>query len=110
MWRLRSQAHRGGGFRSSSQAPLDALHFRFEDDVSAGDERLDVSEAEILEQRPQVVHFDRAAADVDGAQKCYAPWHTPRAQRDQSFDVDTRNRKTPHALRDRGFRRNPSIA
>src|SRR5215470_20352900 len=79
MWRLRSQAHRGGGFRSSSQAPLDALHFRFEDDVSAGDERLDVSEAEILEQRPQVVHFDRAAADVDGAQKCYAPWHTPRA-------------------------------
>src|SRR5690242_2831623 len=40
-----------------------------ERDVTAGDERFDVAEAELVKERPKVIHFDSPAVDVDGAQE-----------------------------------------
>src|SRR6266542_2763402 len=51
---------------------------RVEDDVAAGDEGLDVGEAELLEEPAQVVHLDGPPADVDGAEEGDEAWHSVR--------------------------------
>ena len=46
-----------------------------EDDVAAGDKRLHIGKTERREQAAQMIHLDRVAADIDGAQECYVFRH-----------------------------------
>lgn len=48
---------------------------RLEHDIAAGDEGLDLAQADGLEQAAQVIHLDGVAADVDGAQEGNKFWH-----------------------------------
>jgi hypothetical protein len=54
---------------------------RVEEHVAARDERLDLREAELREQRAQAVHLDDAAADVDGAEEGDVSRHQAGPQR-----------------------------
>src|SRR5262245_10138891 len=59
-------------FKRGLDSPLERLDGcarRTKDDVAAGDERLDIPEAEPLEFLLECAHRDDAAADIDGSQK-----------------------------------------
>ena len=44
-------------------------------DVAAGDECLDIREADICEQTAEIIHFNGVAANINRAQKGYVLWH-----------------------------------
>src|SRR2546423_4228859 len=60
-----------------------------EDDVAAGDERLHLGKTERLEQTAQMIHLDRVAADIDGAQECYVFRHGSASERATLSGRDT---------------------
>src|SRR5262249_13194974 len=81
----------------------------FEDDVAAGDEGLDVGEAELGKEAAQVDHLHGAAADVDGAEEGNQPWHVvyerrrcpPRLSRRRAGTARRGRRRAGDVLRGR---------
>ena len=53
--------------------------FRIEDDIAAGNERLDAREANTFEQTAKIIHFHGVAANINRAQKGYVLWHLDKS-------------------------------
>ena len=54
---------------------LRVFGLRVEDDIAAGDKRLNIREPDSFEQSAQVVHLDSVPANIYGAQECYVLGH-----------------------------------